>query len=124
MNKLCKKYISDVKSLFPILGKCERQYIKKLSATIEEYCEETSINSMDTIYDSFGNPQDVLAEYFSVADVSALTRKIKISKWIKYGIITLVLIALTAVSTYCIATYRTQKVFENEKVFSEETTIY
>ncbi|MCI8307894.1 MAG: hypothetical protein HFH14_07590 [Lachnospiraceae bacterium] len=120
MNKLCKHYISDVKALFPIMQKPEKRYIKKLSDTIEEYCEETSITSMDAIYDSFGSPQDILTEYFSIADTPFLTKKIKISKWIKRGIITLIVITLIAVSTYCIKIYRTQKVFENEKMFSEE----
>lgn len=120
MNKLCKHYISDVKSLFPIMGKNERQYIKKLSDTIEEYCEETSITSIDTIYDSFGSPQDILAGYFSITDTSFLAKKIKISKWIKRGIIGLILISLIAVSTYCIKSYRIQKVFEEEKMFEKE----
>jgi len=40
MKTLCRQYISDVKSLFPIVGKEERIFLAKLKKTIENYCDE------------------------------------------------------------------------------------
>jgi len=123
MNRLCHQYISDVKSLFPIMQKNEKQYIKKLSNAIEEYCEETSVTSLDEIYDNFGSPKDILTQYLSIMDTTYLAKKIKTSKWIKRGVFTLIIALLIMASTYCIIRYKTFKVFESEKIYSEETII-
>lgn len=38
MNRVCKIYVKNVKSAFPIIGKSERLYIKKRE------CESFSVN--------------------------------------------------------------------------------
>lgn len=47
MTKLCKRYIADIKAFFPIMGKQERKYLAKLADTIEDYCEEEGITSLN-----------------------------------------------------------------------------
>ena len=40
MNKICKEYISEIKALFPIKRKPEKDYIKKIAADVADYCED------------------------------------------------------------------------------------
>ena len=47
MTKLCKRYIADIKAFFSIMGKQERKYLAKLADTIEDYCEEEGITSLN-----------------------------------------------------------------------------
>lgn len=52
MNRVCKIYVKNVKSAFPIIGKSERLYIKKLQNYLEEYCNEYNISSLEELYES------------------------------------------------------------------------
>lgn len=64
MNRVCKIYVKNVKSAFPIIGKSERLYIKKLQNYLEEYCNEYNISSLEELYKNFGTPADVINSYF------------------------------------------------------------
>ena len=64
MNRVCKIYVKNVKSAFPIIGKSERLYIKKLQNYLEEYCNEYNISSLEELYKNFGAPDDVINSYF------------------------------------------------------------
>ena len=123
MTKLCKKYLADIKSLFPVLGKQERQYLAKLSESVEEYCEEEHVTTMEEIYNGFGQPYEVVGTYLSSMDISQLVKKIRFTKWIKRGIFTILLIIIVSVSIYGIFGYRNWKVFQREEIFFEDTII-
>lgn len=64
MNRVCKIYVKNVKSAFPIIGKSERLYIKKLQNYLEEYCNEYNISSLEELYKNFGTHDDVINSYF------------------------------------------------------------
>ena len=46
MSKLKQRYLKEVKSFFPIMGKPERRHLKKLSEQINDYCLEKEVFSM------------------------------------------------------------------------------
>lgn len=104
MTKICKQYISDVKTLFPILGKDERQYISILSTNIEDFCANAHIESREDLYSEFGNPADTVNTYFSSLPITDTVKKIRITKWIKVTIIAILVIA-TCVSITGTFTY-------------------
>lgn len=60
MNTICRQYIKNAQSFFPIIGKEERKYLKNLELTINEYCEEKSISSLNSIYEDFGMPFEIV----------------------------------------------------------------
>ncbi len=123
MNNLCKEYISNVKAIFPIMGKPEKQYIQKLSETIDEYCFEESIESIESIYNNFGHPHDIFIAYFSAIEPNAFARRLKLAKYIKRSILALIIIILISAGIYCYTTIRTFQIFEEQQIFFEETTI-
>ena len=47
MSKLKQRYLKEVKSFFPIMGKPERRHLKKLSEQINDYCIEKEVSSID-----------------------------------------------------------------------------
>lgn len=69
MEKLAKEYVNNAKSLFPILGKSKRNYLKALEQDIEEYCIENNINSLDELYSSYGSPTDAVHSFYQTIDM-------------------------------------------------------
>ena len=115
MSKLKQRYLKEVKSFFPIMGKPERRHLKKLSEQINDYCLEKEVFSI--------NPSEISNTYFSNIDINDFVKRIQLSKWLKRGIAIFLLIALIAVTVYSIDSYCTYKVFERESIYFEETEI-
>lgn len=123
MNKLNQRYLKEVKSFFPIMGKPERRYLKKLSGQINDYCIEKEVSSIDELYQDFGRPSEISNTYFSNIDINEFVKRIQLAKWLKKGIAVFVLIALIAVTVYSIDSYCAYKVFERESIYFGETEI-
>lgn len=98
MTKLCKEYIKEVKAMFPVKGKQERKYIKQLRTNVEDYCEESNATTKEELYENYGSPVDVLAEYFSATGVPYVIKKIRISKYIK-ALVAVIIAILISLST-------------------------
>ena len=123
MTKLCKQYLSDVKTLLPIVGKPEKKYLSKLSETLEDYCEEEDVTTLEELYNGFGKPDESIHSYLSSMDTSYLIKRIRFATWIKRGIAALVLISLIGVSIYGIKSYQIYKIWKQESIFSVDTII-
>ncbi len=123
MTKLCKQYLSDIKAFFPIMGKPERTYLAKLAENVDDYCIEEKTTTIEEIYDGFGHPSEVASTYLTSVDTSYLIKRIQMTKWIRRGIIALLVTALIGVSIYGINTYKTYKLLEQEQIFFDETEI-
>ena len=79
MSKISKKYIKEVKAIFPVKSKKERLYLKNLARDVEMLCEEENITNKEELYEKYGKPFDVAAEYFSTVDTAYVFKKIKIN---------------------------------------------
>lgn len=130
MNKICRQYIKEVKTLFPIIRKPERTYLSKLTQTVEEYSEEENIDNIEELYSNFGYPNDVVNSYLSGMDLSVMYKNIRTAKWIQKFIIVLMVAVIIAVSIFAIVTYKNYKmdereheIFEQEQIFFKEETI-
>ena len=121
MSKLCKQYLSDIKAFFPIIGKPERAYLAKLAENVDDYCIESNAVTVEEIYDGFGHPSEVASTYLTSVDTSYVIKRIQMTKWIKRGIIALLLVALIGGSIYGITTYKAYKIFEQEQIYFDET---
>ena len=60
-NKVCKEYIREIKTVFPVKNKQEREYIKNLSNDIADFCEQEGITSKEELYNNYGSPIDVFS---------------------------------------------------------------
>lgn len=123
MNKLCRQYLYEVKALFPIISKPERKYLKKLKATLEDYCEESEASTMDEIYKGFGSPYEIISAYLSDVDFSRLAKKIRLTKWIKRGIVIFLIAATIGMGIFAFKTYKEYNIFKEEQIYFEEESI-
>ena len=123
MNKLCKEYIKEVKAMFPVKGKKEQKYIKQLSEDIEDYCEEDNATTKEELYENYGNPVDVVVEYFSATGVSYVIKRLKISKYIKSLIAVLIAVILVLSTIYGVSKWEWHETIMDEEVAIVEEVI-
>lgn len=124
MNKLCKQYISNVKLLFPVTGKAEKEYLNSLASDIEDYCIEENIKTIDKLYERYGTPDTVLNTYFSVLNTDEVIKRIKIIKQLKQAVVLFLLIIVTAVFIWGINIYDTYQIFMQEQAVFTDSNIY
>ena len=79
-NNLCQQYIKRIKSLFPIMGKEEKKYIKQLSVEIADFLDNEKLHNLDELYKEFGHPNDVVNNYFRLYDTDKIIKRIRIGK--------------------------------------------
>lgn len=86
-NNLAQKYINEVKFLFPVIRKTEKIYLQQMKQNIEDYCEQSSVSTMEELYEEFGAPQDVVYTYYSVMDMSIIFSYIRYQRILKFFLI-------------------------------------
>ena len=97
------------------MGNPEKKYLFKLMRSVEDYCDEEHVTTIEELYKGFGSPSDVVSTYLELTDTSLLMKRIRITKWIKRGIVAFLIIALIGVSIYGIKTYKEYKIFKQEQ---------
>lgn len=123
MNRLCKQYISQVKLLLPTIGKSEKNYLVTLTSNLEDFCEDTSPQTMDDLYKEFGSPVDTVNSYISTLPTETLIKRIRTSKYIRCLIVALIIMFACITSIFAITYYQSFQVFKQEAVYFTDTDI-
>lgn len=118
-----QKYVREIKALFPIIRKQEKSYLKQMKHNIDDYCEQTTVSSMDELYEEFGKPQDVVHSYYSMMDLTLLFSHISLHRLIK-RILTCVCIIAFAITVFAgVILYREHLTFMRQEAVFVETII-
>ena len=123
MTKLCRQYIYQVKLLLPTVGKAEKKYLATLANNLEDFCKDTSPETIHDLYKDFGTPVDTVNSYISTLTAENLIKRIQIGKYIRGGIITLIIILADIASIFGITSYRSFQVFKQEAIYFTNTNI-
>ena len=123
MNRLCKQYISQVKLLLPTIRKSEKNYLTTLTSNLEDFCEDTSPQTMDDLYKEFGSPVDTVNSYISTLPTETLIKRIRTSKYIRCLIVALIIMFACITSIFAITYYQSFQVFKQEAVYFTDTDI-
>ena len=123
MSKISKKYIKEVKAMFPVKGKKERLYLKNLARDVEMLCEEENITNKEELYEKYGKPFDVAAEYFSTVDTAYVFKKIKISKYIKVLVAVVIAIVIALSSMVAVFMWEQQQMLLRQEMVDVEEVI-
>ncbi|KIR02600.1 hypothetical protein P261_01415 [Lachnospiraceae bacterium TWA4] len=122
MNKVCKTYLSQIKSYFPtiIKNKNDKRYIEMLSEMLHDYCDEHEDVTLGELYNEFGEPHEVAHSYLSVEDSLSFMNRLSFSKFVKR--ILLIAAILLLVVGICGGVIWWQKQKELKKNESSQTT--
>ena len=92
---MIKKYIRRCKNCFPVYGKEERQFLKRLRHQIEEYTQENQELTYQQLEERFGTPIDIVKSYYdTLEDENRLIDRACFSKFFKKILIVVLIIML------------------------------
>ena len=123
MNKICKEYISEIKSLFPINRKMEKTYLNKMATDVDDFCEENNITTIDELYQNYGTPEDVVHNYISILDRKTLVKHINTTRLAKIIVASVLVAALAVTSIIGIYYYNIYQIAKSQEVVISYETI-
>ena len=123
MDKLSKSYISKVKAMFPIMGKKEKRYIKKLKLNIDDFLEDSTESSMEILYKEFGRSEEVIQDYYDNTNTEEIIKRIKISKYRKRFLAVLTVCILFTTIVFCGLLYSEHQAFMKQGIIFDEDII-
>lgn len=122
-NNFSQKYINNIKTLFPVIRKKEKIYLRQMKQNIDDYCTGTIVSSLEELYQEFGEPQDVVHSYYSMTNMLPLFTYIRLRRIIKY-LLTFICVIIFAVTIYiCTILYKEHLVFMRQEAIFIETTM-
>ena len=83
MNKNVRKYLRDIRSLFPEFGKKERKYLDGFKSMIEDCPDEESLSDRERLEAAYGTPEEVVRGFFK-GDICAASGKAEDRYILKY----------------------------------------
>lgn len=122
---MVKKYIRRCKNCFPVYGKEEQQFLKRLRHQMEEYAQENPDVTYQQLEEWFGTPIDIVKSYYhSLEDEDRLIDRACFSRTLKKVMI-IILMVISIIGVYDSAImYFSYLDGKDSKVIYEGTTIY
>ena len=122
-KKYIRKYMKDIRTLFPTMGKDERDYLKGFKENVLDYVQENNVKSKEELFEEFGNPKEVVTEYLNRVDTEYLIKKIKRTTIIKRGILIIVMMFMGVNLYRATLIYKDYNESINARIYEERTTI-
>lgn len=123
MDNICKAYVSQVKTILPVWGKKEQDFVRKLHDNLCDYCEDNNATAIDELYKGYGTPQEIVFDYISLMEPNEISKRINTAKYIKILIVSLIITALFATSLLGVYTYAEYKFAKSAEHVSIEQVI-
>ena len=97
---MVKKYIRRCKNCFPVYGKEEQQFLKRLRHQMEEYAQENPDVTYQQLEEWFGTPIDIVKSYYdSLEDEDRLIDRACFSRTLKKVMI-IILMVISIIGVY------------------------
>ena len=122
---MVKKNIRRCKNCFPVYGKEEQQFLKRLRHQMEEYAQENPDVTYQQLEEWFGTPIDIVKSYYdSLEDEDRLIDRACFSRTLKKVMI-IILMVISIIGVYDSAImYFSYLDGKDSKVIYEGSTIY
>ena len=91
-------YYRKLKTLIPIKGKYERDFLNTISENLESICSEQPEITYNELCTRIGTPKEIIIEYYENADTEYVIQKLRLSSIIRRIVILILLIAIAVAS--------------------------
>jgi hypothetical protein len=100
-----KRYFKEIKSLFPVYGEKEKQFLANLMSDIDKFTESNPVSDYMQLISSFGEPKTIVSQYIADADSAYLAKQIKTTKFVRIGVIAIIITSVIAVASVVAVKY-------------------
>lgn len=121
-EKELKQYFRQIRLLMPVFGREEKQFLRDLRESVADFMEADPGCSLEQIAERFGEPKEIAADYLSNALTVDLCKKISIRKYIRRGIVLVMVLAMLTFGFYNGLLYKLY-LHEKSQVITHEETI-
>lgn len=118
-----KHYYKEIKTLLPLKGEPEKRFLFELESSIKDYIRDNPEYKIKELYEEFGSPSDVVANYFDTIDTSRLVKRIRITKYIRITLVLVLIIALVFSVYRSILIYKDYMAGKEANITTVEETI-
>lgn len=118
-----EKYFNNIKGLFPIHGKKEKEYLSQISIGINEYLNEVPTANYNELQKEFGDPKEIVMDYYKETDSAYLLSKMNTRKIVYRVSVCLLLITFISATYFAISWHNALETMREETIVSEETII-
>lgn len=106
MNNASKEYYKTLKYLLTSHSKSERILLKTIQSRIYDLNTSFPNISYEDLCEHLGTPVDIITEHFSNMDPVSLSNKLRISRYIRTTLVTLLITALILSGVYTVVLIR------------------
>lgn len=92
------RYSGEIKVLFPVYGKAEKDFLKQLVVRINEFSNDNEEAEYEDYLEEFGMPKEIVSAYYESIEFEYLLHKMKVRNMIKKA----VFIIMTILTLLCI----------------------
>lgn len=117
------KYIRRCKQLFPVYGKYEQQFLKRLQQQANEFLAQNPNITYEELVTQFGSPKDIVVGYYDTIDDDYLLKKLNLVKTIRRFFFTIVLVVVLFIGYRSYILYKVWLEAQEPVILYEESTI-
>lgn len=120
---MIRKYIHRCKQLFPVYGKYERLFLKRLQQQATDFITQNPNLTYEELVTQFGSPKDIAVGYYDTIDDDYLLKKLNLVKTIRRFFLAIVLVAVLFVGYRSYVIYQIWLDAQKESIIYEDSTI-
>ncbi len=122
-NEEVNQYFKQIKQLLPIYSKDEKNFIRDLRKSVQDYMDEHPGCTYDDISNRFEEPADVVHNYISSLDQYQLCKQISLKRAIRNAVIVIAAVVIAASIIRTILFYEAYKAAKGPIIKEEYTVI-
>lgn len=120
---MVRKYLRNCKRLFPVYGKYEHQFLKRLKENINAYIAEFPDLTYEKLIAQFGSPKEVVMAYYDNVDNDCLLKRTNLSKNVRNFLALLITIAVIFFAYRSYVIFTAYQEAKDSVIIHEETII-
>lgn len=120
---MLRRYLRNCRRLFPVFGKYERQFLKRLQERITEYTIDFPDLTYDELVQQFGSPKEIVLGYYDSVEDGYLLKKTNLVKNIRIFFIILIIMVIAFFSYKSYVVYQAYLDAKDTLIIHEETII-
>ncbi len=113
-----KRYIREIKALLPLMRKDEKRYLNNMKQNLEDYCFDRKDITINALYEEFGEPHEIVYNYYLSIDTSAFLAKVRVRRRVT------IFLCFIFLTVFLFLTYYSYILHEEHKMFMRQEVVF